>query len=391
MLWNIIWSPLPKWTKSSFLVGFISILVGLYSFHWNTVFSVELSVPFLCVFAIGLSLLWVRSEMQRRHSHHLLNQLNTGLNLLVSGEETLPIRDNHSYLLKSDPLYQLLLSYNTFAKENHLKRKQFFRYSNETQYVAKELELFNQTIVSNAETEAHSFKQAVDKTQAVSQCQNKVANHVANTEQLCIHAKQESNTATEVVSRTQQQMEHLNKTSETAHRVLLNLEQKAQRITDTALNIQSIAEKVNLLALNAAIESARAGDAGRGFAVVANEVRNLAHETADATTEIDKLLEEVVSQISTASQAMDNTQNTVNECSESVKETISSFRVIESSINDIAQNIREILELNQDSNQRCEEVVRLFQNIDGITEENKKELKQSSSLVLYLNNLCSKS
>jgi methyl-accepting chemotaxis protein len=60
----------------------------------------------------------------------------------------------------------------------------------------------------------------------------------------------------------------------------------AGSIGEVVVLIENIAAQTNLLALNATIEAARAGEAGRGFAVVASEVKQLAGETAKATSEI---------------------------------------------------------------------------------------------------------
>ncbi|PPD15883.1 MAG: methyl-accepting chemotaxis protein [Methylobacterium sp.] len=65
-----------------------------------------------------------------------------------------------------------------------------------------------------------------------------------------------------------------------------NLSEAAEKIGTVVEIISSIAAQTNLLALNATIEAARAGEAGRGFAVVASEVKDLAAQTAKATSEI---------------------------------------------------------------------------------------------------------
>jgi methyl-accepting chemotaxis protein len=67
---------------------------------------------------------------------------------------------------------------------------------------------------------------------------------------------------------------------------MTDLDHAAQAIDKVTETITSISAQTNLLALNATIEAARAGAAGKGFAVVANEIKELAHQTANATEDV---------------------------------------------------------------------------------------------------------
>ncbi|POR42399.1 globin-coupled sensor protein [Methylobacterium sp. V23] len=74
---------------------------------------------------------------------------------------------------------------------------------------------------------------------------------------------------------------------------MANLLQQAMEIGQVVELISGIANQTNLLALNATIEAARAGEAGRGFAVVATEVKQLASQTAQATSQIGSKIEAI--------------------------------------------------------------------------------------------------
>ncbi|PIE90488.1 MAG: chemotaxis protein [Acidobacteria bacterium] len=76
-----------------------------------------------------------------------------------------------------------------------------------------------------------------------------------------------------------------------SHQKVRKLGESADNIGSITQTITEISEQTNLLALNATIEAARAGEAGKGFAVVANEIKDLARQTAEATSQIKQTID----------------------------------------------------------------------------------------------------
>jgi methyl-accepting chemotaxis protein len=93
-------------------------------------------------------------------------------------------------------------------------------------------------------------------------------------------------------------------TAARAGEVIATLSDASDKINSVVGLIQTIASQTNLLALNATIEAARAGDAGKGFGVVAEEVKELAQQTAQATTAITSHVESIQAGSSAAAAAV---------------------------------------------------------------------------------------
>jgi methyl-accepting chemotaxis protein len=121
---------------------------------------------------------------------------------------------------------------------------------------------------------------------------------------------------------------------------ITKLAQAANRIGDVTQLITSIAEQTNLLALNATIEAARAGVAGKGFAVVAQEVKQLASQTAKATSEISGQIAEMQSATQDSVAAIKEIGGTINRISEIATTIASAVEEQGAATQEITRNIQ---------------------------------------------------
>lgn len=146
--------------------------------------------------------------------------------------------------------------------------------------------------------------------------------------------------------------------------------------------IQDIAEQTNLLALNATIEAARAGESGKGFAVVASEVKELAKQTAVATSDIRKRILSIQGSSSEAVEAIQDITSVINDVNE-VSRTIAAA-VEEQSITtkNIAETISETATVADSVARSVSETAQVSQEITrsiaGVDEEAKRTVKAAS-------------
>jgi methyl-accepting chemotaxis protein len=145
-------------------------------------------------------------------------------------------------------------------------------------------------IAHEMEDSASAMTRTAESTQTLSTALAAVSEQSSANVQSVAAATEELATSIGEIDRQLKQSRHIAADAvaqaKTADQRISELSQSGARIGDVVNLITAIAEQTNLLALNATIEAARAGEAGKGFAVVAQEVKQLAMQTAKATSEI---------------------------------------------------------------------------------------------------------
>jgi methyl-accepting chemotaxis protein len=169
-------------------------------------------------------------------------------------------------------------------------------------------------------------------------------------------------------------------TEQAAHKVdqfstiMKGLGQSAQEIGKVTETITSISSQTNLLALNATIEAARAGSAGKGFAVVASEIKELAQQTAAATSEIKEKIATIQGSTAGAVADIDKIVQVIRDVNEIVMSIAAAIQEQATVTQDIAGNIAQASSGVRDANSRVAQTATVSASIA-------KEIAEVSSSV----------
>ncbi len=176
---------------------------------------------------------------------------------------------------------------------------------------AEELSAVTEESSRGLQQQNNEIEQAATAVNEMTAAVEEVARNAVSTSEASQQSNQTARRGRDRVVETVKSIQDMTQQIQATTGLVEGLAEQGRDIGKVLDVIRSIAEQTNLLALNAAIEAARAGEAGRGFAVVADEVRALAHRTAQSTTEIEQMVAGIQTRTGDAVQSMSrNTDST---------------------------------------------------------------------------------
>ncbi|WP_017299214.1 methyl-accepting chemotaxis protein [Nodosilinea nodulosa] len=183
------------------------------------------------------------------------------------------------------------------------------------------------TLAESANRQAADILATLDRVQEMATSVQLVATNAEKAEAAVLDAEQTVAQGDDAMNRTVDGIMAIRATVADTAKKVKRLGESSQKISNVVNLISSFAAQTNMLALNASIEASRAGEGGKGFAVVAEEVRELARQSAEATTEIEKLVASIqaetnavviametgTEQVVTGTQLVDETRRSLNQ------------------------------------------------------------------------------
>ncbi len=214
-----------------------------------------------------------------------VEEMNTFLNVLIREIEELAVRTDERASISTE------MSATTDTIAENIKD-----YSSavlETSASIEEMAVSIRQSADNIEALAVSTEQTSSSITQISAAISNVRDNAQRTAECSEGVRKQAVDGLQSMASTVKAMNAIEKSTEESYEAIHRLSVHSARIGSFLEVIQEVVEQTNLLSLNASIIAAQAGERGKAFAVVAEEVRSLAHRTAQSAREIDDLVKDI--------------------------------------------------------------------------------------------------
>ena len=235
-----------------------------------------------------------------------------------------------------------------------------------------------QDLSTSAAQQAEEIVAALQKVQDMDSSVRLVATNAEKAELAVRQASQTAAVGDDVMNRTVEGIMTIRETVADTAKKVKRLGESSQKISNVVNLISGFAAQTNMLALNASIEASRAGEGGKGFAVVAEEVRELARQSAEATTEIEKLVAGIQSETNAVVTAMETGTEQVVTGTQLVDETRQSLNQITQASRQISELVESIAAATVTQSQVSEVVTKTMNNVASNANQNSSAANQVS-------------
>ncbi len=244
---------------------------------------------------------------------------------------------------------------------------------------AEELSAVTEESSRGLQQQNNEIEQAATAVNEMTAAVEEVARNAVSTSEASQASNQTARKGRDKVLETVKAIQAMTQDVQTTSNLVEGLAEQGRDIGKVLDVIRSIAEQTNLLALNAAIEAARAGEAGRGFAVVADEVRALAHRTAQSTQEIEQMVAGIQSGTGNAVQSMALNTNRTQSTLELARSAGDALEQITEAISQINERNLVIASASEEQAQVSREVDRNLVNIRDLATQSAAGAHQTSA------------